>query len=418
MSAVELTDGIVTVSGTSTLTYEPDLPADSDAVIYAVATKGGSVTSTTGHITAGGVIGKLSAVAGRYAWTQSTLERVTFGLDLAGSNKYDGATLAPNGKIYSVPRTANQFLIIDTVTGTAVLDDLGCDLTIAGNPSTQEKWGYGGVLGVDGRIYMCPRDAPDILIVDPVAGTATREDYGLDLSASAKWRGGVSAPDGKIYFVPMNATNILIVDVHAQTATLSTMGASLSGSNKWLGGCLAPNGKIYCTPVEATDFLIIDTVAGTASRSNLGATIPGPPTARGWAGAVLGSDGKIYCCPNNNTTIAIIDPVAGTATTSDMGATITTDDKWLGGTVGPDGKIYLAPFVDGLEVLVIDPSTSSARVDDLGLGSLSGEYVGMTQGFDGNLYSMPRSVNDVLRIQSMAPPLPRHLLLGPHLNKY
>jgi hypothetical protein len=64
-------------------------------------------------------------------------------------------------------------------------------------------------------------------------------------------------PDGKIYGIPYNATDILIIDPIAGTATLSAMGATLSGSDKWVGGVLGPDGKIYCIPYNATDILIM-----------------------------------------------------------------------------------------------------------------------------------------------------------------
>jgi len=101
------------------------------------------------------------------------------------------------------------------------------------------KW-HGGVLGPDGKIYGIPEDASDILIIDPVAGTA------------------VLGPDGKIYGMPYNASDILIIDPVAGTATRSDMGASLSGSYKWYGGVLGPDGKIYGMPYSASDILTID----------------------------------------------------------------------------------------------------------------------------------------------------------------
>ena len=81
---------------------------------------------------------------------------------------------------------------------------------------------------------------------------------GASLSGGYDWNGGVLAPNGKIYCVPSNSSDILIIDPVANTATRSNMGASLSGSSKWIGGVLAPNGKIYCVPGNSSDILIID----------------------------------------------------------------------------------------------------------------------------------------------------------------
>jgi hypothetical protein len=80
---------------------------------------------------------------------------------------------------------------------------------------------------------------------------------GATLTGSTKWYGGVLGPDGKIYGIPYNATDILIIDPIAGTATRSPMGATLTGSTKWIGGVLGPDGKIYSIPHNATDILNI-----------------------------------------------------------------------------------------------------------------------------------------------------------------
>jgi hypothetical protein len=72
----------------------------------------------------------------------------------------------------------------------------------------------GGVLGPDGKIYGIPLSSTNILVIDTVAGTASRESMGLGdtMSDSSKWQGGVLGPDGKIYGMPYNSTNILVID--------------------------------------------------------------------------------------------------------------------------------------------------------------------------------------------------------------
>lgn len=149
--------------------------------------------------------------------------------------------------------------------------------------------------------------------------TATLSNMGTDLTGgTTKWNGGVLANDGTIYGIPRDANQILIIDPATGTATRSNMGATLSGSDKWFDGVLAPNGKIYAIPYDATDILIIDPVTGTATRSNMGATLT---EIDKWSGGVLGSDGKIYGIPRYATDILVIDPVANTATRTAMGAT-------------------------------------------------------------------------------------------------
>ena len=76
------------------------------------------------------------------------------------------------------------------------------------------------------------------------------------ISGSLKYIGGVLAPNGKIYCVPRNATQILVIDPTDNTTELF---GSISGTSKYYGGVLAPNGKIYCVPLNATQVLVIPT---------------------------------------------------------------------------------------------------------------------------------------------------------------
>ena len=139
--------------------------------------------------------------------------------------------------------------------GTASRSAMGADLT------GTNKW-IGGTLGPDGKIYGIPFSSTDILIIDVAAGTASRSAMGADLAGTNKWIGGVLGPDGKIYGIPFGSTDILIIDVAAGTASRSAMGADLAGADKWYGGVLGPDGKIYGIPYGSTDILIIDVAAG------------------------------------------------------------------------------------------------------------------------------------------------------------
>jgi hypothetical protein len=77
---------------------------------------------------------------------------------------------------------------------------------------------YGGTLASNGKIYAIPSAATNILIIDPVAGTATRSAMGADLTGSGKWFGGVLAPNGKIYGIPFNAFEVLIITPDLNTS--------------------------------------------------------------------------------------------------------------------------------------------------------------------------------------------------------
>ena len=128
---------------------------------------------------------------------------------------------------------------------------MGADFTGSG------KW-WGGVLGPDGKIYGIPYTSADILVIDPVAGTATRTSMGANLTGSSKWIGGVLAPNGKIYAMPLNSLDLLVIDPVADTATRTVLDGDFSGTSKWIGGVLAPNGVIYGVPYGGLDILALN----------------------------------------------------------------------------------------------------------------------------------------------------------------
>jgi hypothetical protein len=63
-----------------------------------------------------------------------------------------------------------------------------------------------------------PHDSTDILIIDPVAGTATRSNMGADLTGVWKWHGGILGPNGKIYGMPYYSSNVLIITPELNTS--------------------------------------------------------------------------------------------------------------------------------------------------------------------------------------------------------
>ena len=243
----------------------------------------------------------------------------TFG-SLSGNTKWVGGVLAPNGKIYGIPRDSTSVLEIDPVNQTTSL------FGSLSNSST--KWA-GGVLAPNGKIYGIPRGSTQVLEIDPVNQTTSL--FG-SLSGVNKWEGGVLAPNGKIYGIPRDSTSVLEIDPVNQTTSLF---GSLSGSTKWEGGVLAPNGKIYGIPRDSTQVLEIDPVNQTTS---LFGSLSG---VNKWQGGALAPNGKIYGIPFNSTQVLEIDPV--NQTTSLFGS-LSGSTKWFGCVLAPNGKIYGIPF--------------------------------------------------------------------------
>src|SRR5690606_11397347 len=106
----------------------------------------------------------------------------------------------------------------------------------------------------------------------------THAGVGLAPTATRHSSGRAAAADGKLYTAPHNATDILVIDPVAGTATRTSMGVSLSGTSKWSGITTAPDGKLYCAPYNATDILVISDVflSGLYFKDSLGyLSIPG-----------------------------------------------------------------------------------------------------------------------------------------------
>ena len=81
--------------------------------------------------------------------------------------------------------------------------------TTFGSLAGSRKW-VGGVLAPNGKIYGIPFNSTTVLEIDPVTKTATT--FGSLDSGPSKWRGGVLAPNGKIYGIPLNSTTVLEID--------------------------------------------------------------------------------------------------------------------------------------------------------------------------------------------------------------
>jgi hypothetical protein len=167
-----------------------------------------------------------------------------------GGARYFGGVLAPNGLIYTVPFGADHVLVIDpqnpavtrTLTDASITTDAG-------------KWG-GGALGPDGKIYCIPRNSDKVLVIDPSTApteTITTIDdvnaatYTYLSADTEKWVGGVLAPSGKIYGIPLDSNCILVIDPVAATATPIEHGFG-EIDNAWVGGVLGLDGKIYGVP--------------------------------------------------------------------------------------------------------------------------------------------------------------------------
>jgi hypothetical protein len=305
---------------------------------------------------------------------------------LTGTGKWSGGVLAGNGKIYFTPRNAEEVLIIDPATDTY-------DRTTMVGLTGSRKWSGGGVLAGNGKIYLAPYDAEEVLIIDPATDTYDRTTM-VGLTGTGKWSGGVLAGNGKIYLAPYTAEEVLIIDPATDTYDRTTM-VGLGVSFKWSGGVLGGNGKIYLAPYDAEEVLIINPATNTYDRT----TMVGLTGTGKWVGGVLAGNGKIYLTPHEAEEVLIIDPATDTYDRTTM-VGLTGGVKWGGGALAGNGKIYLAPR-NAEEVLIIDPITDTYdRTILVGLTTSVHKWVGGVLGAHGNIYFAPRDAEEVIIIHT------------------
>ena len=76
-----------------------------------------------------------------------------------------------------------------------------------GSLTGSEKW-QGAVLAPNGKIYCVPRNHTQVLCIDPTNNSTTL--FG-NFAGATKWTGAVLAPNGKIYCAPLSHTQVLTI---------------------------------------------------------------------------------------------------------------------------------------------------------------------------------------------------------------
>jgi hypothetical protein len=168
------------------------------------------------------------------------------------TTKWVGCILAPNGKIYFIPRNETYVLIVDPNTNTI-------DTTSITGLNGTDKWA-GGVLAPNGKIYCSPYNSTNVLIIDPVNNTADTTTISGLSSSTIKWYGGVLGANGKIYFIPFGSKNVLIVDPTNNSVDSTTLSFSGISNINFAYGVLAPNKSIYAFTYGYNDNLAISSV--------------------------------------------------------------------------------------------------------------------------------------------------------------
>jgi hypothetical protein len=247
-------------------------------------------------------IGVFDPVAGTLVFSMMGLPSLT--------GSWRGGVVASNRRIYCAPNTSQYVLVIDPRNKSGSPYGTASQVTLGATLTGSTKWA--GIARADnGVMYCAANDSPDVLRIDPHdltasdLGTATRTNFGLDLSDGTKWQGIILGADGLLYCVPFFAPDILIIDPVANTAVRSALGATFSsGGSKWEYGCNGPNGRIYCMPRTKAEILEIDPIGQTARLSKFGATISAGGSK--WESAVQTLPGTIIGVPHDDDNLLVL----------------------------------------------------------------------------------------------------------------
>lgn len=334
-----------------------------------------------------------------------------------GGFKYFGGVLARDGRIFGLPRKADNVLIVDPHTNTTDTTTI----TGIGDPNQDAKW-LGGTVALDGRIFCAPYNASEVLIIDPAENTAdTTTITGLD--ETSKWCGSVMAADGRIFAVPRNSDSVLIIDPitnKADTTTITGLRSNGEGDqHNWCGGVLAQDGRIFCVPRDHDAVLIIDPATNTADVTKISGL---GSESNKWQGAVVAPDGRIFCIPFDHSKVLVIDPANNSYSLDSVnldnlvGVDAEDKFKWVGGVLGPDGRVYGIPFNTD-RVLIIDPDTDVANTNlQTKDGPDAERWAGAVVSQDGRIIGIPSDADSVLSLdynEHGEPLLPPHTDLAP-----
>ena len=166
------------------------------------------------------------------------------------SNKWIGGVLAPNGKIYGIPYSSTNVLIIDpdspVVDITALYGINVATATYSGSVLTAGTTLLSGLVIGDNIIITTSSNIKYMGYIQSLTNTTMTLVYPLGVTLIAgnitklektrkadittitvsndtgKWHSGVLAPNGKIYGIPFNSTSVLIIDPMATPPTVDT----------------------------------------------------------------------------------------------------------------------------------------------------------------------------------------------------
>jgi hypothetical protein len=217
-----------------------------------------------------------------------------------------------------------------------------------------DKW-VGGVLLPNGNVVCIPSTNAYVGIYDPY-----RNIMSLGQNTTG-FSGGVLLPNGNVMCVPSSNTFIVEIDPTKQspTATLNISHGSSGASPYCFGGCLLPNGKVVLAPASG-NAMIYD--YQTRAVSNVTGYTTG--TLK-YSGACFSPTGEIILAPGSNAVaVGKISQSGSFSVAASIGSNLSTacplgNGKILFGTTQTTGAVF-DPYTDTLTPVPLGGSYSGA----------------------------------------------------------
>ena len=243
-----------------------------------------------------------------------TVQTQDWGIDMSGAGTYAVSQSTTTGKIYAFGGTADHVLILDTVANTAVTSNFS---GVYDTSTTSAKYTTAVLSPYNNKIYSPKNQSANVgfLVIDTVTNTAQIQDWGG--VANVSHGSACLGMDGNIWAAPGPNNTWTSINASSNTATKVTQTGAFTADA--CEGCVShPNGNIYVTdnariyefnPVDYTTTSLRDISGQTytsptvVSRVGVGSSTtdanvnifftPGTLGAGGIGGATLSSDGEL-----------------------------------------------------------------------------------------------------------------------------
>ena len=241
-----------------------------------------------------------------------------------GGTAFQGATLAPDGRVVFAPRDSSNVGIFDPSDGSYT------------SGPTHGEGGlafFGATLAPDGRVVFAPFNSSNVGIFDPSDGSYTSGPAHGE--GGAAFIGAMLAPDGRVVFAPRDSSNVGIFDPSDNSYTSGP--AHGEGGAAFTGATLSPDGRVVFAPRDSSNVGIFDPSDNSYTS--------GPAHGEGGAaffGATLAPDGRVVFAPFGSSNVGIFDPSDGSYTSGPAHGE--GSSAFIGATLSPDGRVVFAPF--------------------------------------------------------------------------